>query len=166
MLKLSNSDRGWVAIACALWVIVLVAVIFIPLSKPSAYAQVHHTNSLQKAMEDVRPSGDAVAAQLIDPSRIYSDDFTGYTTLCPTEPDELIVAKQQMLNLDPAEYDLSGEFGYVLLIPNDQSAPVKGDKVELSRVDICSLPQEQMYPLNAPIPFFKEANGWVMGVAS
>ena len=166
MLKLNNTSRGWVAIACALWVIVLVALIFIPLTKPSPMAAATPTNSLSRSLEEVKPGGEAVAGQLIDLTRVYDKDYIGFTTLCPNEPDQLLLSKLQALNLDQDRFDFSGDWGYMLLFQEDQNAEIDLDKVELSKVNICSIPQSEMYPMNTPLPFHKDGNGWVMGVAA
>ena len=60
MLKLSNTSRGWVALACALWVVLLVAMIFIPLSNKNAQAaNITPTNSLTRSVSQLNPQGDA-----------------------------------------------------------------------------------------------------------
>ncbi|AWB83420.1 hypothetical protein [Corynebacterium liangguodongii] len=165
MLKLSNINRRWVGLALALWLIVLVAIIFIPLSRGTTAAA--YPNSLEKALQLSEPAkSDAVMGELVNPARIYGEEYAGYTMLCPNEPAEMIDAKLDAFGLDASELDLGGESGYMVLLPARQSGDVMLDPVNLNAVNICTVPQTESFRIDAAIPFFVEDGTWTMGIAS
>lgn len=165
MLKLNNTHRAWIALACALWVLALVVIIALPQMRGTAAAA--HSNSLAQSLEASRPSdGEAVVGELVNPARVYDESFAGYTMMCPSDPEELTQAKMDAFEMDPAEVDLSGRYGYVVLLPANGSAEVELDKVDLNTVDICTVPQTESFPLSTPIPFFIQDGRWTMGVNS
>lgn len=166
MLKLSNSQRKWLVLAVIAWLIVLAGLIFIPKSSSTASgeARVAPTNSLVTSMQSVDRTGGATVAQLVSPARVYDEDtYAGYTTLCPNEPEELIDAKLQAFHLDDAP-DLDGDYGYMMLLPNDQNAPVSLDQVALQDVDICTMPQTDSYQLDYALPFYYTDGHWALGI--
>jgi len=173
MLKLSNTNRGWVALACALWVVLLVAMIFIPMSRPNAQAaSATPTNSLQDSIEELNPSGDALMGQMLDPSQIYdAEQYMGFTTLCPTEPPELLNSKLEALHLSQDDLEMSADenasddeknTAYVALLKQDENAEPGLDKVDLRYVDICQAPATTAYPLQTPIIVGKQDGKWFM----
>lgn len=165
MLKLNNAHRRWIGLALALWLIVLVAIIFIPMSRGGE--QHGQTNSLAQSLQATKAAnGDSVVGELVNPALVYDESFAGYTTMCPTDPAELTQAKIQAFNLNADEIDLSGKYGYMVLIPADTSAAVSLDRVDLSTVNICTVAQSESFPLNTPIPFYIDEGTWTMGVNS
>lgn len=165
MLKTTSQSRRWIVLAAVLWLVVLAGIIFIPQSRSDEVAQVEPTNSLSRALQETRPGGDVVTAQLVDPSRIYdADRYLGYTTLCPGEPQELVDAKLEAFGLNADDLDLSGELGYLLLIPANEGDKPKADAVELSKVDICTVPQSESFPLNTAMPFHMHEGRWTLGM--
>lgn len=165
MLKTTSQSRRWIVLAAVLWLVVLAGIIFIPQSRSDEVAQVEPTNSLSRALQETRPGGDVVTAQLVDPSRIYdADRYLGYTTLCPGEPQELVDAKLEAFGLNAGDLDLSGELGYLLLIPANEGDEPKADAVELSKVDICTVPQSESFPLNTAMPFHMHEGRWTLGM--
>ncbi len=166
MLKTTSRERGWIALAAILWIVLLIGIIFIPQSRPSAaQAGVTPTNSLTRSLQQVKPGGDAVVAQLVDPSRVYdADKFLGYTLLCPGEPEEIVDAKLQAFGLEEAGLDLDGEVGHVLLIPAVEGEAAYVDTVNLNQVDICTVPQMESFPLNTAMPFHMNQGRWTLGM--
>lgn len=165
MLKTTSQSRRWIVLAAVLWLVVLAGIIFIPQSRSDEVAQVEPTNSLSRALQETRPGGDVVTAQLVDPSRIYdADRYLGYTTLCPGEPQELVDAKLEAFGLNADDLDLSGELGYLLLVPANEGDEPKTDAVELSKVDICTVPQSESFPLNTAMPFHMNEGRWTLGM--
>lgn len=166
MLKLSNTSRGWVALACALWVVLLVAMIFIPLSNKNAQAaNITPTNSLTRSVAQLNPQGDALAAQMIDASRVYDPEkYVGFTTLCPAEPQELRDSKLEAFHATADELELDENTGYMVLLPADENAKADFDKVDLRNVDICQQPATSAYPLQSPLMVAKQNGQWVMGL--
>lgn len=165
MLKTTSQSRRWIVLAAVLWLVVLAGIIFIPQSRSDEVAQVEPTNSLSRALQQTRPGGDVVTAQLVDPSRIYdADRYLGYTTLCPGEPQELVNAKLEAFGLNTDDLDLSGELGYLLLIPANEGDEPKADAVELNKVDICTVPQSESFPLNTAMPFHMNEGRWTLGM--
>ena len=165
MLKTTSQSRRWIVLAAVLWLVVLAGIIFIPQSRSDEVAQVEPTNSLSRALQQTRPGGDVVTAQLVDPSRIYdAERYLGYTTLCPAEPEELVDAKLEAFGLNADDVDLSGDLGYLLLIPANEGDEPKADAVELSKVDICTVPQSESFPLNTAMPFHMHEGRWTLGM--
>lgn len=165
MLKTTSQSRRWIVLAAVLWLVVLAGIIFIPQSRSDEVAQVEPTNSLSRALQQTRPGGDVVTAQLVDPSRIYdAERYLGYTTLCPAEPEKLVDAKLEAFGLNADDVDLSGELGYLLLIPANEGDEPKVDAVELSKVDICTVPQSESFPLNTAMPFHMNEGRWTLGM--
>ena len=164
MLKTTSQSRRWIVLAAVLWLVLLAGIIFIPQSRSNELAQVEPTNSLSRSLQQTRPGGDAVAAQLVDPAKVYDPEaYLGYTTLCPGEPAELVDAKKQAFELADDDVNLDGELGYVLLIPaQDDSATI--DPVDLDKVDICTVPQSETFPLNTAMPFHVDQGRWVLGM--
>ena len=74
MLNLTSQSRRWVVLAAVLWLVLLAGIIFIPQSRSNELAQVEPTNSLSRSLQQTRPGGDAVSAQLVDPARIYDPE--------------------------------------------------------------------------------------------
>lgn len=166
MLKLTSSQRNWLVLALVAWLVILVGLIFIPQSQPadSREAEVAPTNSLSTTMQSVKHTGGASVAQLVNPARVYDENtFSSYTSLCPNDPDELKSAKTQALQLD-SEPDLSGDYGYMVLLPTDENAPVMLDQVALKDVDICTITQDRAYPLQNPLPFYYTGDHWELGI--
>ncbi|WJY96838.1 hypothetical protein CFOUR_02000 [Corynebacterium fournieri] len=165
MLNLSSQSRRWIVLAAVLWLVLLAGIIFIPQSRSTEVAQVEPTNSLSRSLQQTRPGGEVVTAQLVDPSRIYdAERFLGYTTLCPNEPEELVGAKLDAFGLNAEDLDLDGDLGYVLLIPGGQGEEPMVDAVELDRVDICTVPQSESFPLNTAMPFHMDQGRWTLGM--
>ena len=165
MLKTTSQSRRWIVLAAVLWLVVLAGIIFIPQSRSDEVAQVEPTNSLSRALQETRPGGDVVTAQLVDPSRIYdADRYLGYTTLCPGEPQELVDAKVEAFGISVDDVDLGGDLGYVLLIPGGEGEAPMVDAVELNKVDICTVPQSETFPLNTAMPFHVDQGRWVLGM--
>lgn len=167
MLKTTSRERGWIALALVLWIIVLIGIITIPQTRPSVAEEgVAPTNSLTRSVEQLRPGGDAVVAQLVDPARVYDDTrYVGYTTLCPGEQEQLINAKIEAFGLQDRGLDLDGDLGYVLLIPTNEGGEPLVDTVDLNKVDICSVPQTESFPLNTAMPFYSAKGRWTLGMA-
>lgn len=167
MLKTTSRERGWIVLALVLWLIVLVGIIAIPQTRPSvAQEGVAPTNSLSRSVQQLRPAGGAVVAQLVDPARVYDDErYMGYTTLCPGEQEQLINAKLEAFGLQDRGLDLDGEVGYVLLIPIGEGDEPLVDAVDLNKVDICSVPQTESFPLNTAMPFYMNKGRWALGMA-
>lgn len=165
MLKTTSQSRRWIVLAAVLWLVLLAGIIFIPQSRSNEVAQVAPTNSLSRSLQQTRPGGDVVTAQLVDPSRIYdAERYLGYTTLCPNEPQELSDAKLEAFGLSADNVDLSGDLGYVLLIPANEGEEPKVDAVELNKVDICTVPQSESFPLNTAMPFHMYQGRWTLGM--
>ena len=165
MLNLTSQSRRWVALAAVLWLVLLAGIIFIPQSRSNELAQVEPTNSLSRSLQQTRPGGDAVAAQLVDPARIYDPErYLGYTTLCPGEPQELVDAKVEAFGISVDDLDLGGDLGYVLLIPGGEGEAPMVDPVELNKVDICTVPQSESFPLNTAMPFHMNQGRWTLGL--
>ena len=165
MLKTTSQSRRWIVLAAVLWLVILAGIIFIPQSRSNEVAQVEPTNSLSRSLQQTRPGGDVVTAQLVDPSRIYDPErYLGYTTLCPGEPQELVDAKLEAFGLNADDLDLGGDLGYVLLIPANEGDQPKVDGVELSKVDICTVPQSESFPLNTAMPFHMNQGRWTLGM--
>lgn len=166
MLKLSSSQRKWLVLALVAWLIILVGLIFIPQSRPadSREAEVAPTNSLTTTMQSVKHTGGASVAQLVNPARVYDENkYSSFTSLCPNDTDELKSAKMQALKLDD-EPDLGGDYGYMVLLPTDENAPVMLDQVALKDVDICTITQDRAYPLENPLPFYYTGDHWELGI--
>lgn len=166
MLKLSNAERNWVILAAVAWLVLLAGLVFVPMSRPAApeAAHVAPTNSLTTTLDRTYPTKGAVVAQLVDPSKVYdSNEFAGYTTLCPNEPAELINAKMTAFEL-AEEPDLNGEYGYIVLLPPSPEQPVGLDQVALKDIDICQLVQSESYPLNSGMPFYHQDGRWILGI--
>lgn len=167
MLKLSNSQRKWLVLAVVAWLIILAGLIFIPMTRPadSREAQVAPTNSLATTMQSVNRTGGASVAQLVSPARVYdAEQFAGYTTLCPGEPEQLKQAKLEAFELTDNAPELDGAYGYMVLLPQDQTAPVVLDQVALKDIDICTLPQSDSYQLDYALPFFYTDGHWALGI--
>ncbi|MBA1836783.1 hypothetical protein GC584_10780 [Corynebacterium sp. zg912] len=165
MLKTTSQSRRWIGLAAVLWLVILAGIIFIPQSRSDEVAQVAPTNSLSRSLQQTRPGGDVVTAQLVDPSRIYDPErYLGYTTLCPGEPQELVDAKLEAFGLNADDLDLGGDLGYVLLIPANEGDQPKVDGVELNKVDICTVPQSESFPLNTAMPFHMNQGRWTLGM--
>lgn len=165
MLKTTSQSRRWIVLAAVLWLVLLAGIIFIPQSRSNEVAQVAPTNSLSRSLQQTRPGGDVVTAQLVDPSRIYdAERYLGYTTLCPNEPQELSDAKLEAFGLSADNVDLGGDLGYVLLIPANEGEEPKVDAVELNKVDICTVPQSESFPLNTAMPFHMYQGRWTLGM--
>ncbi|WP_288832354.1 hypothetical protein [uncultured Corynebacterium sp.] len=164
MLKLNKKHRSWIVLAVVAWLLVLAALIFIPKTRAESGVQSGHAGTLQQSLLSSEPaSGDAVVGQLVDPSRIYdAATYAGYISLCPNEPQGLAEDKIAQLGIDANEVDLGGKYGYVVLLPADGSDVVL-DKVDLNAVDICTVPMDQPYPLNAPLPFYISDGAWTLG---
>lgn len=71
MLNLTSQSRRWIVLAAVLWLVILAGIIFIPQSRSTEVAQVTPTNSLTRSLQQTRPGGDAVSAQLVDLSLIH-----------------------------------------------------------------------------------------------
>ncbi|AKV59066.1 hypothetical protein [Corynebacterium riegelii] len=166
MLNLSNTQRNWVVLAIAAWIVALIGLIFIPQSRPeAAEVKIAPTNSLTTSLAGARPNSGAVVANLVNPALVYdTNTYSAYTILCPNEPPELINAKLEAFELDPA-LDLNGRYGYVLLLPHDVEAPVSLDQVALNDINICTTPHTETYPLDAGMPFFYSDGQWQLGIA-
>ena len=165
MLKTTSQSRRWIVLAAVLWLVILAGIIFIPQSRSDEVAQVAPTNSLSRSLQQTRPGGEVVTAQLVDPSRIYDPErYLGYTTLCPGEPQELVDAKLEAFGLNADDLDLGGDLGYVLLIPANEGDQPKVDGVELNKVDICTVPQSESFPLNTAMPFHMNQGRWTLGM--
>lgn len=165
MLKLNNAHRRWIGLAIALWLIVLAAIIFIPMSRGGV--QAGHTNSLAQSLQATEAAnGDSVVGELVNPALVYDESFAGYTTMCPTDPAELTLAKVQAFNLNPDEIDLSGKYGYMVLLPAERGGEVALDRIDLNTVNICTVAQSESFPLNTPIPFYMDEGTWTMGINS
>ncbi|WP_291313171.1 hypothetical protein [Corynebacterium sp. UBA2622] len=164
MLKLNQKYRRWIITAVVLWLIVLAALIAIPMSRATNGAQSGHTNSLQQTLQNSTPGeGDAMVGQLVDPSRVYdTDKYAGYITLCPNEPEALSKDKIEQLGINEADVNLTGKYGYMVLLPA-QGTDVGLDRVDLAGVNICTMPMNQPYPLNAPLPFYMDNSTWTLG---
>lgn len=165
MLTLNKKHRGWVILAVLAWLVALAALIFIPKSQADNGLQSGYTNSLQRSLQASEPAeGDAMVAQLLDPSRVYdASKYAGYISLCPSEPQQLIDDKVAQLEINSDELDLGGDYGYMVLLPADGSA-VSLDKVDLKVADICTVPMDQPYPLNGPLPFSLKDGAWTLGM--
>lgn len=165
MLKTTSQSRRWIGLAAVLWLVILAGIIFIPQSRSDEVVQVAPTNSLSRSLQQTRPGGEVVTAQLVDPSRIYDPErYLGYTTLCPGEPQELVDAKLEAFGLNADDLDLGGDLGYVLLIPANEGDQPKVDGVELNKVDICTVPQSESFPLNTAMPFHMNQGRWTLGM--
>ena len=115
MLNLTSQSRRWIVLAAVLWLVILAGIIFIPQSRSDEVAQVAPTNSLTRSLQQTRPGGDAVSAQLVDPARIYDPErYVGYTTLGPGEPQELVDAKLEAFGISADDLDLGGDLGYFI----------------------------------------------------
>ncbi len=169
MLKLSKTERSWTALAVIAWLVVLAGLILIPMSRPASANQqalVAPTNSLAATLQNAHPTSGAVVAQLVDPALVYdAETYAGYITLCANEPEELRDAKLAAFQFEE-EPDLSGQAAYVVLLPPDEETPVGIDQVDTSKIDICSFPQTEAYPLNSPMPFYFQGGRWSLGVRS
>ncbi|GEM_PF-674221 len=164
MLKLNQKYRRWIITAVVLWLIVLAALIAIPMSRASNGVTSGRTNSLQQSLQNSTPGeGDAVAGQLVDPSRVYdAEKYAGFITLCPNEPDALRKDKMEQLAIDDSEVNLSGKYGYMVLLPA-QGDDIGLDRVDLAAVNVCTTPMNQPYPLNTPMPFYMDNATWTLG---
>lgn len=166
MLKLSNTQRNWVILAVVAWLVILVGLIGIPLTRPAAASgepKIAPTNSLAAALERTHPTGGAVVAQVINPALVYdANAYEGYTLLCPNEPAEFIDAKLQALQIAERP-NLDGEFGYVVLLPPGAEDPVALDAIKLSEIDICANPQVDSFYLDSAMPFFHSDGRWHLG---
>lgn len=169
MLKLSKTERSWTALAVIAWLVVLAGLILIPMSRPASANQqalVAPTNSLAATLQNAHPTSGAVVAQLVDPALVYdAETYAGYITLCANEPEELRDAKLAAFQFEE-EPDLSGQAAYVVLLPPDEETPVGIDQVDTNKIDICSFPQTEAYPLNSPMPFYFQGGRWSLGVRS
>ena len=165
MLNLTNTQRNWVVLAIAAWIVALIGLIFIPMSRPAATeAKIAPTNSIATTLQHTRPTGGAVVANLINPALVYdTDTYAGYTFLCPNEPPELVEAKLDAFMLEQ-QPDLDGRFGYVVLLPPDVEAPAALDQVALSDVNICTNMHTESYPLDAGMPFYFSDGQWQLGI--
>ena len=64
MLNLSNTQRNWVVLAIAAWIVALIGLIFIPQSRPeAAEVKIAPTNSLTTSLAGARPNSGAVVAE-------------------------------------------------------------------------------------------------------
>lgn len=164
MLKTTSQQRKWIALAAVLWIVLLIGIIFIPQTRPAAQAAAP-TNSLTRALENVRPSGDPAVGEVVDMTRVYDPEvYAGFITLCPGEPEELVDVKLESLGLKDAELDLGGDFGYMLLLPVAQDQEVGVDRIPMSQVDVCTQPMTQPNPLQTAIAFSKRGGTWSLGI--
>ncbi|WKD56919.1 hypothetical protein CAPI_01725 [Corynebacterium capitovis DSM 44611] len=166
MLKLTTTQRNWVVLALGAWLLLLVSMALVAASKPAATAAPSYTNSLQQSLAAMEPAeGDAVVSQMVDPSRVYDDNYAGYITLCPDEPASLIQDKIDQLGINEADVNLSGKYGYVVLLPSE-GEQVSLDKVDLRAVNVCTMTMDQAYAINAPLPFYQDNGTWTLGANS
>lgn len=167
MLKTTSRERGWIALAAVLWLIILVGIIFIPQTRPSAAeAQAAPTNSLTRSLEQTKFGGDAVAAQLLDMSRVYDPNlYAGYTTLCPSESEDVVKMKLSAFGLEEGDVDLDGDVAYMLVAPAAEGTAPLLDAVSLDKVDICTIQMQQPFPLTEPLPFARYQGKWALGIA-
>lgn len=166
MLNLTNRQRTWVILAVAAWLVALVGLIFIPMSRPeAAEVKVAPTNSLATTLDGASPTGGAVVANFVNPALVYdTETYAYYNTLCPNEPQEYIAAKLEAFQIEPAP-DLDGRYGYIVLLPPDEETPVGLDQVLLSDINICTTPNAETFPLDAGMPFFYADGQWQLGIA-
>ncbi|WIM68155.1 hypothetical protein QP027_01785 [Corynebacterium breve] len=165
MLKLTKDDKGWLGIVIALWLIALFALIFI---LPKGNVQSAPTKSLAAAVNQSTPAqGPAMATDMeIDLGKVYGDDYAGYMTLCSNEPPELVEAKKSVLEADTK---ISPDENYIMLLPADESSPVKLDALPADKFDLCPVLGGQPFimqepqPIQYPIPLHKENGKWTMG---
>ena len=54
----------------------------------------------------------------------------------------------------------------MVLLPAAQPGEVTLDRVNLSTVNICTVPQSESFPIDTPIPFYIDEGTWVMGINS
>lgn len=153
MLKLSSSQRNWVVLAVALWLVLLAGLIFIPKERP-VQAQgpvVAPTNSLATTLANAPKTGGAVEGQFLNPSKIYdANSYTALTTLCPNEPQELVELKREQFKISE-DVDLDGSYGYVVLAPAEEGEDAFLDQVALNEVNICAKPADEYFPLGYPM---------------
>ncbi|MDY5786553.1 MAG: hypothetical protein SPK16_10785, partial [Corynebacterium sp.] len=83
-------------------------------------------------------------------------------SLCPNEPPQLAAAKMEQLGLTEADVNLTGPYGYMILLSAQTDAVVL-DRVNLQAVNICTVPMDQPYPLNTPLPFYMDNATWTLG---
>lgn len=164
MLKTTSRERGWIALAAVLWIVLLIGIIFIPQSRPSAaQAGVTPTNSLTRSIEQIKPAGGVVAAELVDMTRVYDENlYGGFITVCPGEPEEYVEMKLDAVGLESDALDMSGDNGYMLLFPAAEGVEPHVDTVPLDRVNICLQPMLQGVPLQQPMAFGKAQGQWLM----
>ncbi|WP_342319058.1 hypothetical protein [Corynebacterium mayonis] len=163
-MKLNNKHRSWVVIAVVVWLLVLAALIFLPLSKSATGTLAKGPTTLEQALVHSRPSdSEATAGELIDLSRIYdAEQYQGFITLCPDEPQDLSEIKIEQLGLDRDKLHLDDETGYMVLL--SQTETESGlDKVNLNSVNICNQLMEQPLLLQGPLPFYFDGTTWQLG---
>lgn len=164
-MNLRSKDKGWFGIVIALWVIVLVALIFLV---PKGNATSAPTNSLQQALADADEPSGAVDGHVINMSAIYGEGLY-YTTVCNQEPEQLV---EQKLGSRMDEVTLDGEHDYVVIydenietdIQTGELNPIHVDAVSTDVVDLCSIINDQFAPTEASMPFHKDQGVWRLGV--
>ncbi|SER65563.1 hypothetical protein [Corynebacterium cystitidis] len=165
-MNLTSKDKGWFGIVIALWIIALVALIFLA---PKGNAISAPNNSLQRTLSEITTAqGGAVDGQVISFAHIYGEGKY-YTTVCHEEPQELV---DQKLGSRASEVNLDGEHNYVVIydeniqtdLQTGELAPVHIDAVEADAVNLCGLINDQFAPTEASLPFYKDQGVWHLGV--
>lgn len=148
MQKLSASQKGWTGIVIALWIIALVAMMFLmPKSsssknaagEPTPVSEADASGSLVSTLEEMEPStSDAVAAEVIDLRYVYGEDITAFIPLCKEEPQELIDAKLKAAESVKDQIDLESSNSYVLLTSDVEKGFEAVDTIPNDVMDLCN----------------------------
>lgn len=174
MQKLSASQKGWTGIVIALWIIALVAMMFLmPKSSPSKntaggaqnVSEAGASGSLASTLEGMEPSkSDAVAGELIDLRHVYGQEVEAFVPLCKEEPQELIDAKMKAAESVKDQIDLESGNSYVLLVNNREEGVKAVDAVPNDVMDLCNGSYfDQFFSTEQGFPVHWDGDKWRFG---
>lgn len=175
MQKLSASQKGWTGIVIALWIIALVAMMFLmPKSSPSKNAagdptpvsEADASGSLASTLGEMEPSNsDAVAGEMIDLRYVYGQDVKAFVPLCSEEPQELIDAKMKAAEGVKDQIDLESGNSYVLLMSNPDEGVDAVDAVPNDAIDLCNGNYfDQFFSTEQGFPVHWDGEKWRFGL--
>lgn len=172
MQKLTASQKGWTGIVIALWIIALVAMIFLmPKSTTAAggvtpVGEATPSGSLVDTLNEMQPSNsDAVAGEMIDLRYVYGEDVKAFVPLCKEEPQELVDAKLESAEAVRDQIDLESGNNYVLLMSDPEKGVESVDTIPADVMDLCNGNYfDQFFSTEQGFPVHWDGSKWLFGV--
>lgn len=168
MQRLSSSEKGWVAVVAAIWLIALAALIFIlpkqhATSDAAPYTAENPAGSIEKFVERLDPSGNAeVAAQMVDMQYVYGTEPDSFVPVCEDDPDDLKDLKKGLAGRYQDRITFEDGESYILLLSPERTAmrlDVTGKKF-----DPCTQTVDQFVPTTGLLPIAWTGEKWAFSL--